>query len=620
MPLTRRRLIIDLKKKSVAKEEISLEERKKFLGGRGLNISKLISMTDKKTDPLGPENVLIIGAGLLNGLYFGRLNISAKSPESGYLGDSNIGGYFPSELTRCGFGQIIIKNKSERPVYILIKDDQVEIRDAGHLWGLDTYETQVRLRNELNEPFAKILCIGPAGENLVRFASVASGYKSMAGRTGMGAVFGSKNLKAIVAVGTKSYSIFNPKEFKETIVSVTDKLMKTGWAKALGRFGSPLLLHYANEKGFISYKYHQKTHIGRDAENLEAEALDKYATGMVACSGCPVHCRHRYKSSSSFGLLKGEGPEYASISSFGNQLGNLNLEAVLHLVGICNRLGIDTISGGGYIGWILTLYEKGIIDEKTTGLKLEWGNVSAIEKLLYKIAKREDFGDIVADGVFAVKKLPEEAKKYLMHIKNISIEMTDERVVKAFALGLATATRGCCHMRSRVSIDVVQYPRELLAKFYGGDVGQSYKEYTGKARMVHWHEVFNAMVDSIGICRFASVFSSINAIDYDDISRLLYNATGLNLTPAELKELGERVYTLERLYIVREGITRKDDTLPDHYFDVPVPDGPSKGHYIDRNEFQKMLDEYYELHGWDNNGIPKKETISKLGLEEYCEN
>lgn len=614
MPLTRKRLLIDLTEKKFELEEISRKEREMFLGGRGLNISKLIQLTGPETDPLGPENVLLISAGLLNGLYFGRLNISAKSPESGYLGDSNIGGYFPSEFVRAGYSQMIIKGKSSEPVYIYLNDEEIEIRSAKHLWGLDTYETQVKIREELKNPEAKIICIGPAGENLVRFASVASGYKSMAGRTGMGAVFGSKNLKAIVVSGKKPFSIYNPERFQKTIIETTEKLMKTGWAKALGRFGSPLLLHYANEKGFLSYKYHQKTYIGRDAENLEAEALDKYATGMVACGGCPVHCRHRYKASSTFGLLKGEGPEYASISSFGNQIGNLNLEGVLYLVEICNKMGIDTISCGGYIGWILTLFEKGILDEKNTGIKLEWGDVKGIANLLNMIAKREGFGDVVADGVFAVKRLPEEAKKYLMHIKNVSIEMTDERVVKAFALGLATATRGCCHMRSRVSVDVVQYPRELLAKFYGGDVGQSYKEYTGKARMVHWHEIFNAMVDSAGICRFASVFSSINAIDYEDIAKLINYATGLSFDSQSLRDLGERIYTLERMYIVREGITRADDTLPDHYFNVPVPDGPSKGHYIDRNEFEKMLDEYYELHGWDRNGVPKKETIERLGI------
>lgn len=619
MALTRKRAYIDLTEKTVKIEEISMEERQMFLGGRGLNISKLFRMTGPKTDPLGPENVLIVAGGLLNGIYFGRLNISAKSPESGFLGDSNVGGYFPSELARAGFSQLIITGKSKKPVYLFINNGEITFKDAHKFWGLDTYETQIMIRDELNIPDAKILCIGPAGENLVRFASVASGYKSMAGRTGMGAVMGSKNLKAIVAFGDKPINIFNANELCKAIVETTQKLMNTGWAKALGRFGSPLLLHYANEKGFLSYRYHQKTSIGRDAENLEAEALDKYATGMVACSSCPVHCRHRYKSYTAYGSLKGEGPEYASISSFGNQIGNLSMEAVLHLVEICNRMGIDTISGGGYIGWMMTLYEKGIIDETMTGIKLNWGNVDAVEKLLYMISKREGFGDVVADGVFATKRLPDDAKKHLMHIKNVSIEMTDERAVKAFALGLATATRGCCHMRSRVSIDVVQYPRELLAQFYGGDVGQSYKDYTGKARMVHWHEIFNAIVDSVGICRFASVFSSINAIDYNDISKIIEASTGILFSPEQLKEIGERIYTLERLYINREGIRRKDDRLPDHYYDVPVPDGPSKGQFIDRDAFNKMLDEYYQLHGWDNEGIPTKETIKRLALGGFCE-
>jgi aldehyde:ferredoxin oxidoreductase len=237
-----------------------------------------------------------------------------------------------------------------------------------------------------------------------------------------------------------------------------------------------------------------------------------------------------------------------------------------------------------------------------------------VETLLYKISKREGFGDILADGAFAVEKLPAAAKRYLMQIKNIAVEMTDERAVKAFALGLAVATRGCCHMRSRVSVDVVQYPRELLAEFYGGDVGQNYMDYTGKARMVHWHENFNAMIDSAGICRFASVFSSINAIDYRDTAEIIFHATGLEFDQEGLKQLGERIYTLERAYIAREGIRRKNDTLPDHYFDAPVPDGPSKGQHIDRAEFQKMLDQYYSLHGWNSDGVPTGETLERLEL------
>lgn len=612
--LNRKLLKVNLTTQSYEVEDIPISLRKKYLGGRGLNMAYLYHLVSPDTKPFDEGNPMILGCGLLNGIYFGRMNISGKSPESGLLGDSNIGGYFPSELARCGISHVIITGKSKEPVYLLINNDKVEFKNAKHLWGMDTYETQTSIRSELNADDVKVICIGPAGENKVRFASVASGFKSMAGRTGMGALFGSKNLKAVACKGDKSFSVHDPESLQKTIVSITNKLLKTAWAKALGRLGSPLLLAYANEKGFLSYRYHQKTSIGKDAENLEAEALDKYATGMVACSGCPVHCRHRYKSNSSFGMLKGEGPEYASISSFGNQLGNLSMEGVLHLVEICNKMGIDTISAGGYLGWIMTLYEKGILTYKDLGVDFKWGDVSAIEKMLYMVAKREGFGDILAEGVFAAEKLPQEAKKYLMHIKNVSIEMTDERVVKVFALGLATATRGCCHMRSRVSVDVVQYPRDVLANFYGGDVGENYKSYVGKARMVHWHEIFNALVDSIGICRFASVFSSINAIDYKDIAQIIKDVTGFEYSVDELKEIGERIYTIERSYLCREGVSRKDDRLPDYYYDVPVPDGPSQGAYIDRVEFDRLLDEYYELHGWDKNGVPKKETHEKLNI------
>ena len=228
---------------------------------------------------------------------------------------------------------------------------------------------------------------------------------------------------------------------------------------------------------------------------------------------------------------------------------------------------------------------------------------------------RRGFGNVVAEGSFAYQKIANpDAKNLLLTIKNVSIEMTDERPVKAFAFGLAVATRGTCHMRSRASIDVVRYPRDLLAKFYQGDVGKDYRDYTGKARMVWWHEIFNALVDSIGLCRFASIFSSINSIGYVDLSRVLKTATGLDLAEQDLITIGKRVYTLERSFLVREGITRADDYLPDLFYDVPVPDGPSKGEYIDRNEYENMLDEYYQARGWDSNGIVTEETKKRLDI------
>jgi aldehyde:ferredoxin oxidoreductase len=298
----------------------------------------------------------------------------------------------------------------------------------------------------------------------------------------------------------------------------------------------------------------------------------------------------------------------------GPTLGNLRLDSVVYLSELCNQYGIDTISGGNYLGYAFTLYEKGIITKKDVGYALGWGDHDAIERLLTDTAYRNGFGDIVAEGSFAVGRLPAEAAKYLLTIKNVSIEMTDERAAKALSFGLAVATRGTCHMRSRPSADVVNYPRELLSNFYGGDVGRDFRDYTGKARMVWWHELFNAVTDSVGICRLAGVFSSINAIGYLDICKLLQRSVGLEMTDDDLIALGERIYTTERLFINREGISRKDDCLPDLYYHQPIPDGPTQGEYIDKNRFETLLDDYYQLHGWNDNGIPTAETIHRLNL------
>ncbi len=603
MPLTRKIAFIDLTENKVKVENIPLEIRKKFLGGRGLNMYYLFKLTNKKIKPFDPENPLIIGAGLLSGIFYGRCNFSGKSPESGLLGDSNMGGFFGQELASTLYSHLIIKGKSEKPVYIFIDNDKIEFKDASHLWGKDTFETQKIIKQELNDENVRIACIGPAGENLVRFACIIHGLKNAAGRTGLGALMGSKNLKAIAVRGKTPFKIANPKKFLEDLRKTNEKAYKTSWGKALGKFGTPLLLRNANEKGFTSYKYHQFTHVKDEKiKELYAESLnEKYSKGMVSCFGCPIHCRHRYE----IGNIKAEGPEYATIASFGPTLGNLDLKSVLKLNDLCNKLGIDTISGGNYFGYFFKLYQDGIITEKDVGYPLEWGNHTAIEKLLYDTAYRKGFGKIVAEGSFSWKMLPnkEKAKKELLHIKNVSIEMTDERPVVAFALGLAVSTRGTCHMRSRASIDVVPYPRELLRDFYGGEVGKDWKDYTGKARIVWWHEIFNAVVDSIGLCRFAGIFSSINSIGYLDISNLLETTLNLKFTDKELIKIGERIYSLERLFLNREGISRKDDYLPDLYYDVPIPEGPTKGIKIDREKYEKLLDEYYSLHGWTEDGV-----------------
>lgn len=616
MPLNRKTAFINLTTQEVRVEEIPLDLRRKYFGGRGLNMYYLAKMAPKGLDPFDPDNPLIFGTGLLTGVFGGRMNVSGKSPESGFLGDSNVGGYFGAELASTGYSHLVITGKAKQPVYLYIENETISFRNAGHLWGKKTGEVQSMIREEVGDDRARTMCIGPAGENLVRFACIITGPKNAAGRTGLGALMGSKGLKAVTVRGSKSFSIQEPKAYINLLRETNRKSTGTGWGKALGEYGTPILFKNANTRGWTSYKYHQETTVGDRGADLYAENFKaKMSKGSVSCFGCPIHCRHRFEiKEGRFKGTKGEGPEYASISSMGPTLGNLDLGSVVYLSELCNQYGVDTISGGNYMGFAMTLYEKGIISEKEVGYPLEWGNHDAIERLLTDTVYRRGFGDVLAEGSLAPKRLGPEAAKHMLTIKNISIEMTDERAAKGLAFGLAVATRGTCHMRSRPSADVVNYPREILSAFYGGDVGKDFRDYTGKARMVWWHELFNAVTDSVGICRFAGVFSSINAIGYVDIANLIYTATGFKIGDKDLFELGERIYTLERLFITREGISRKDDVLPDLYYNQPIPHGPTKGEVMVKEKFEEMLDDYYQLHGWDNNGNPSQKTIDSLQL------
>jgi aldehyde:ferredoxin oxidoreductase len=608
---------VDLHDRSVKTEPLPLELRKNFLGGRGINMFLLSRSYRVETDPFSPRNPLLFGAGLLTGtLSFGsRINISARSPESGHLGDSNMGGDFGAELVRAGLSHIAITGRSETPVYLLIRDGRIELRDAAHLWGLDTVETQKRIRAELGDARARIACIGPAGENLVRFASVRSGKKNAAGRTGMGAVMGSKNLKAVAVRGTRDIRIAEPEGYLAYYQESQKKLTDSKWVGALGRQGTPLLFPYANAMGFLSLRNHQLTTLGEQSRLVEAEALERYSTGMLACFGCPVHCRHRHHvRSGPYRGQQGEGPEYASLGSLGPKIGNLDLEHIIHATELCNLYGLDTISTGSYIAWAMELFQRGIIDRRLTKMSLEWGNTESITELIRQIALRKGFGHILAEGFHAAKVLGEASRKYLLGAKGLPLEMTDERLPKSFALGMATATRGACHMRSRPSIDVLGLPEEVLRRIYGGTVSPQISSYEGKARMVWWHELLNAVTDSLGFCRFLTVFSSPHAPQYSEFSRWIRLATGLILTAKELKSAGERIYTLERTLLVADGLSRQDDSLPARYFEEPVAEGPAAGSVIDRTRFQQMLDEYYRLHGWDRNGIPTRRTRRKLGL------
>ncbi|MBW2411319.1 MAG: aldehyde ferredoxin oxidoreductase family protein, partial [Deltaproteobacteria bacterium] len=568
-------------------------------------------------DPFSPHNPLIFGAGLLTGILgFGsRVSITSKSPESGHLGDANMGGEFGAELVKAGFSHLVITGRSPKPAYLFIRDGEVEIRSAQTLRGCDTVETQQKIRALLGDDRLQTACIGPAGENRVRYAAIRSGLKSAAARTGMGAVMGSKNLKAVTVRGTRDIRISDPKKYLSYYRRQLRRLMQTNWVQALGKQGTPLLFGAANAVGFLSVRNNQFTSVGEQGYRLEAEALEPFSNGMVACHACPVHCRHRFViEAGPYKGTRGEGPEYASIGSLGTKLGNLDLENIITAVERCNRYGLDTISAGSYIAWAMELYQHGILDRKITGIPLAWGNGKSILKILEMIAHRKGFGDILAEGSFARDRLGDSSRDYLMEIKGLPIEMTDERLPKSFALGLATSTRGACHMRSRPSMDALGLPQALLKKIYGGPVSNRMASYSGKGRMVWWHELLHAVTDALGVCRFLTAFSSPHGLQYRQFARLIKHSTGLEMSSKQLRTIAERIYTLERMMLVGDGISRKDDTLPKRYFEEPIPEGPAKGSVIDITGFDRMLDENYRLHGWDRDGIPTKRTLKRLGI------
>lgn len=612
--LDRKIAFVDLGAASIEVQPFPPAMRQQYLGGRGMNMFLLSKYYTPSLDPFAPENPLIFGAGLLTGtLGFGsRLSVASKSPESGHLGDANMGGDFGAELVKAGFSHLVITGRSRRPAFLAIRNGEIRIHSARTLMGLDTVETQKKIRALLGDDRVQTACIGVAGENRVRYAAIRSGLKSAAARTGMGAVMGSKNLKAIAVRGTLDIRVADPQGYLNTFQRQMQKLMQTNWARALGMQGTPLLFGPANAAGFLGVRNNQFTSIGEQGYRLEAEALAPFTRGMVACFGCPVHCRHRFKIDED---TRGEGPEYASIGSLGTKLGNLDLENVLIAVERCNRYGLDTISTGSYIAWAMELYQRGILDRKQTGIPLEWGNQKSILTIIDMIAQREGFGDILAEGSAATDALGVLSADYLLAIKGLPIEMTDERLPKSFALGLATSTRGACHMRSRPSMDVLGLPQALLQKIYGGPVSNRIASYRGKGRMVWWHELLHAVTDALGVCRFLTAFSSPHGLQYRQFARLIRLATGLEISARQLRTIAERIYTLERMLLVGDGLSRQDDTLPKRYFEEPIPEGPARGCVIDRKNFDGMLDEYYRLHGWGKDGIPAKRTLNRLGIQ-----
>jgi aldehyde:ferredoxin oxidoreductase len=551
-----------------------------------------------------------------------RGNCTSWAPESGVILDSNCGDYFPSFLRMNGIDHLVLYGRSPQWALMVIREGEVEWRDATPYAGLDNIDMRERIAGDLGGMWTRdmsMVNVTRAGENGVLVAGIMGGPKAIYARGGTGAKMASLHLKAIVTLG-HTHEFPTPQPYKPYNRQIAQKLLGTSVVKhALSTMGTPFLYRPSRLLGAMGTKNNQET-TWTDA--LDAEHIDPYRPGMEGCFRCPVNCRPRNDlhrdPSDKYG--RGDGPEYVTLGKFGPNLGIDNVEAVIRLNNICNDLGFDTASTGSAIGWALELFQRGIITTSHThGVELAWGDPALVERLLFMTAAREGFGNVLADGTRAVEKghYPREALKYRMAVKGLmQSDPHDARILKAFALGLAVATRGMDHLRNRVTLEINAKINDAPAfkeRLYGGPVSAAPNSYVGKERAVRRCENMYAVGDSVGMCRFTTkLFNSPSLPGFEEFSTQIANVTGLSMTPDDLDRVGLNVMGVERLINHRLGVRRKDDTLPDRWFDEPNRHGAYKGEHIDRAEFDAMLSRFYAISNLTEEGVPVESWRNEL--------
>jgi len=604
-------LEVDLSRGNTAERPLDPAVTRKLVGGKGLAAWLLYKMVKPGTDPFSEQNVLIFATGPLTGTIAPsqRGLVCAKSPLTGTFSDSYFGGHFIQELKYAGYDALVIRGRAERLSYLWINDGHVELRDASGLRGQDTTQTSLSIKRELGDAKVKVACIGPAGERRVRFALIDCDVKRQAGRGGLGAVMGSKNLKAVAVRGTGSVGVAKPQEFFETARKFHRTLLESEAVRTVwSRYGTAGSVEFSNMQGFFPTRNFQDGHI-EEGERLSGVSQSKLLwLRRVACYACPIIC-----SAISF-IRRGphsgtvlDGIEYETTGLLGANCGLTDPEVVAYANYLCDELGLDTISAGGVIGFAMELFERGIWrDPELEALRLRFGNGEAVLKLIRKISYREGVGDLLAEGVKGVaERVGGKAGDFAIHVKGLETPAWPPRGAPGMGLALATADRGGCHERGwPIGYEVEGIPGP------SGPVERLSLE--GKAEIVKWEQDWFAAVDTLVGCDF-----SRTGLMPEDSAKLLSAATGWEINAEEFLKIGERVWNLTRMFNVREGFTRKDDDLPRRFKEEPLPSGPAKGHMISSADLNRLLDDYYRLRKWDSNGIPTREKLAELGLGEF---
>ena len=585
-------LRINLSTGKVSEEE--LRDHELYLGARGLGDRILCDETDPKMDPLSEENKIIIASGPLTGTLAaasGRYEVVTKAPLTGTIAGSNSGGYFGPMIKHAGYDAMIIEGKAERPVYICIDGKNTEIRSAEHIWGKTTSETEDVIKGETSYD-AEIACIGPAGENGVLYACIINDKHRAAGRSGVGAVMGSKNLKAIAVRGDEGIRIADSDGFFEALSRITEKIKNNDTTKGLGVLGTALLVNAINSQGGLPSYNHQHS-VFEHADSISGESLAKeLLLRNKGCAGCLINCGRVVEVKSGKYKSFGEGPEYEAIWAMGAECGIDDLEAISKANFIANDLGFDPISFGVTLSCAMELYEKGLLKSDR---ELRFGDADLLVDAAMKTGYREGIGDLLATGSY---RLAEQNghPELSMSSKKQEFPAYDPRVFQGMALEYATSNRGGCHVRGyAIAFEVVGVPFKLEP----GAI-------EGKAAGVKLMQDFTAAIDSSGTCLFTSF-----AIDVRDLADELKYATGIDYDEKKVLECGERIWNLERMFNLKAGLSAKDDTLPLRMLNEPVKEGRAKGSVA---KLEPMLKEYYNLRGWSEDGVPEKETLERLGI------
>lgn len=599
-------LYVDLTLKRFRDEPLKNGFCEKYIGGNGFAIRLLYDNAKPKIDPFSSENALILAVGPFAGTTVptsGKYIVQAKSPLTNFMGESVSSGSWGPGLKRTGYDAVVIGGRSEKPIYLFIDDDVIQFRDARNLWGKSTLQTDDMIREEVGDEAVCVAAIGPAGENLVRFANITNDRYRQAGRTGMGAVMGSKNLKAVAVRGTNTIEADALEKLMEFCHDLYEGCQGPG-TEGYRVYGTPGSVSIMNElAAFPTRNWQQSTF--ELAENISGEYINEhYIAKVVACSGCPIACDHLCAVDS--GPFAGDvgSVEFESIYSLGAECDIGYYPAVARAVNLCDNLGIDTISTGVVIGWAMECFEKGLLTmEDTDGVELKFGNYEAQHEIIRKIAYRKDIGNLLAEGVKrASEKLGKGSEHFAMHNKGLELPGYDLRGLKASALGFNTSTRGGCHLRSSM------YDFDLKGKV---DRFKADKDY---GKLVKEREDLWAVFDSLILCKF--IRGVLNT--YNELSELYTLVTGIKMKADKLREAGERIYNLEKAYNVREGWTRKDDYPPPRIMMDPIPSGVAKGSLVTNEEFELMLNAYFKARGWNSKGVHTKRKLVELGLEDIA--